>query len=350
MNFRGSRFYLLIPFLVLALSQIMCDTVMKEEETVKLAEELLGLEIGEGLVYDVDVEVVLPNQKVCSQLKYEIPQGQIQSYEFGKEGSGDTLTVVNPDGKFEYKGAHPIYERVDVQDPDITYRIVFSDTGIGYTYTVLHQPYTPVLYFCYRAINNLTLTNEEMPGGEVVQDESAPPPDENVADDPSTDPKPVEEAEQIEEQSQVEESVEPEQDTLEYDISSCLPTKGHDFTLEIIDLTDRSSDIKRHCNAKGVITNTSDQKLMFSAYRVHNYGGQKYEKWMRAGYQSVEPGETVEYAEFYWCTGGNCGDGTWYYYKYISILYNTPECLQIVFAEEEKIPESIVEIENPCDW
>jgi len=89
---------------------------------------------------------------------------------------------------------------------------------------------------------------------------------------------------------------------------------------------------------------------MFSAYRVHNYGGHNYEKWIGAGYQIVKPGETVEYAGFYRCTGENCGGGEWYYFKKISILYNTPECMQIAFSQEEKIPGSIIEIANPCDW
>jgi len=135
-----------------------------------------------------------------------------------------------------------------------------------------------------------------------------------------------------------------------FTISSCIP-KPEEYTLEIVNHTDISGDVKRHCNADGLFTNNSDQKLMFSTFRVQNYGGWVFEKWEFFGsYTIVEPGQTVEYAEFYRCVGGSCKDGAWYYIARISILYSTPECMQYTHEPDEKVPESIIEIQNPCDW
>ncbi|NQS90924.1 MAG: hypothetical protein HQ574_00825 [Chloroflexi bacterium] len=153
---------------------------------------------------------------------------------------------------------------------------------------------------------------------------------------------------------QVEAPTEADQDSLEFDIASCLP-KPTDYTLEIINISDDTTPKgKRSCNADGNLTNNSDQKLMFNIYRVNNYGADetKYPegKWMGSGYQIVAPGETIEYGRFHHCTGGDCGEGEWFYIERISIMYYTPECSQYSFINEEKVPESIANIENPCNW
>lgn len=136
----------------------------------------------------------------------------------------------------------------------------------------------------------------------------------------------------------------------EVTIASCLP-QPDDYTIEITDHTEHEGEVKHKCNAKMMLTNNSNRKLLCASYRVHNYGGHNYEKWVNGGgYQSLEPGETTEMAEFYRCTGGNCGEGEWYYFREVSILYGTPECLQLIFSQEEKIPESIISIWNPCAW
>jgi hypothetical protein len=135
------------------------------------------------------------------------------------------------------------------------------------------------------------------------------------------------------------------------DLAACLPN-NEDYRLEITNLSDESNTKKRSCNARGSITNIGDQELMFAVYRVNHFGAEETfgERWMGAGFQSLSPGETVEYGRFHRCTGGNCGEGEWFYIEKISLLYRTDECLDLAFAQEDKIPESIIPVEDPCDW
>ena len=133
-------------------------------------------------------------------------------------------------------------------------------------------------------------------------------------------------------------------------IESCIPQPG-EYTLEITDLSDRTarSGMLRHCEAKGMLTNNSNKELIFDSYRVNNAHGNNYEKWTGPGYSIVNPGDTVEFAEFYRaCTGWNCEDGEWYYFTKVFIFYGTDECLYLAWEQEENTPESIVEIEDPC--
>ena len=136
-------------------------------------------------------------------------------------------------------------------------------------------------------------------------------------------------------------------------IASCIPQPG-EYKIEMVNVNDRTSGSgdKRVCGANGTLTNNSGRDLMFAAYRVHNYGGHNYEKWTTPGYQTLYHGDMVEFAEFYRCTGKACGDdgAAWFYFDKVSILYKTDECLDLAFSYEDKIPESIIPVENPCSW
>lgn len=176
MKFQGSRSYFLIPFLVLVLSQIMCKLPMSEEESLNLAEELFGLEVGEGLVYEVDVNVEKSQQEdLC--LEYELPHAnRIESFKFGKAWGRDTLTVISPDGKLLYKS-----EDAGLYCRNITPygKECISPRGRTSYVKTLNAYSDSTLSIdsrkhCYVATHNLTLTNQEMPGSEVSQDESGP--------------------------------------------------------------------------------------------------------------------------------------------------------------------------------
>ena len=174
-------------------------------------------------------------------------------------------------------------------------------------------------------------------GGEIVGQFAEQDPDAEPEPETASQPQP-----------EIEVSEEPSSPGT---IASCIPQPG-EYTLAIVDVNDRtsSSGEKRVCSAEGMLTNNSDREIMFAAYRVHNYGGHDYEKWATPGYQTVYPGDTLEFAEFYRCTGTHCGDGEWYYFTKVSILYNTPECLDLAFSYQDKVPESIIPVENPCSW
>jgi hypothetical protein len=175
---------------------------------------------------------------------------------------------------------------------------------------------------------------------------AAPPPEPDLAAEPAQESAPQPEANADEAPSPADEAP-----PAPASIASCIPQPG-EYKIEIVDVNDRtsSSGEKRVCNAEGMLTNTGSNELMFAAYRVQNYGGHNYEKWASAGYQTLYPGDKEEFAEFYRCTGTHCGEGEWYYFDKVSILYKTPECLELAFSQEDKIPESITPVENPCDW
>ena len=132
-------------------------------------------------------------------------------------------------------------------------------------------------------------------------------------------------------------------------IESCIPQPG-EYTLEVADLNPYEDAARRKCNAKMMLTNHINENIVFQGYRIHNYGGFNYEKWENA-YTNVAPGETVEALRFHYCVGGNCGeDGEWYYFDKIVILYDRLECWGLISSQEEKFPETIIELEDPCSF
>lgn len=162
---------------------------------------------------------------------------------------------------------------------------------------------------------------------------------------PESDPELVLEAE-------AEQAPAPQQEkqTGEITIMDCVPKPG-EYTLEVADLNPYEDASRRKCNAKIMFTNHTDGELVFVGYRIHNYGGFNYEKW-ETGAIPVAPGETVEALRFHYCIGGNCGeDGEWYYFDKIVVLYyGRPECSELYNSQEEKFPETIIEIEDPCNF
>ena len=143
-------------------------------------------------------------------------------------------------------------------------------------------------------------------------------------------------------------------DSAGFDPASCLPQPGS-YKLEVQNLNDRTSSNGKHvCGADGMLTNTGKQPLVYAIFRINNYGAEetKYPdgKWLGTGYRVVEPGQTDEYGSFYRCIGPGCDGGEWYHIQRISILYHTPGCTEYAATFEDKPPESIIEIENPCSW
>lgn len=176
-----------------------------------------------------------------------------------------------------------------------------------------------------------------------------------AAPDPDAESKP-ETASQPQPESEVSEEPLPPEDeapSAPATVASCIPQPG-EYKIDIVDVNDRKSGSgdKRVCSAEGQLINKTEKELMIAAYRVHNANGWDYEKWTNPGYTIISAKGTVEFAEFYRCTGNACGDegAAWYYFPKVSILYHTPECLELAFSQEEKIPESIVPVENPCSW
>jgi len=134
--------------------------------------------------------------------------------------------------------------------------------------------------------------------------------------------------------------------------SSCVPVPA-DYALDFTNLNDKNNATKRSCNARGQIKNTGKKPLMFAVYRVNHYGAEETfgEKWMWNGiYQTLEPGKSTEYGRFHRCVGGNCGEGEWFYIKQVSLLYSTPECIELKLQQEEILPASIIPIKDPCSW
>jgi len=161
---------------------------------------------------------------------------------------------------------------------------------------------------------------------------------------PESDPEavPEEEAEQAPAPQQ-------EKQSGDVTIMDCVP-KPAEYTLEVADLNPYEDESRRKCNAKIMLTNNTSEEIVFQGYRVHNYGGFNYEKW-ETGYTNLAPGETREALRFHYCVGGNCGEeGEWYYFDKIVILYDRRECWSLIMSQEEKFPETIIEIEDPCSF
>ena len=87
MKNRTFHYFFMISLAILVFSQVMCNMSMKEEESIQLAEELLGLEVSEDFVYEVDVEVVQEND--CQN--YVPLQAQIKSYKFWEKNGTKCL-------------------------------------------------------------------------------------------------------------------------------------------------------------------------------------------------------------------------------------------------------------------
>lgn len=140
-------------------------------------------------------------------------------------------------------------------------------------------------------------------------------------------------------------------DTPQANLDTCLP-HPKDYQLAITHLSDESNQTKHSCNARGTITNQGNRELMFRVYRVNHYGAEATfgERWLGAGFQILEPGESAEYGRFHRCTGGNCGEGEWFYIEKISIYYTYHGCQKFAHSVDEPHPESNVMIDNPCDW
>jgi hypothetical protein len=140
-------------------------------------------------------------------------------------------------------------------------------------------------------------------------------------------------------------------DTPQANLNTCLPHPDH-YRLEITNLSDQSNQTMRSCNARGSIINEGTRELMYRVYRVNHYGAEETfgEEWLGAGFQVLKAGESSEYGRFHRCTGGNCGEGEWFYIEKISLYYADRGCLNFALNMDEPHPESIILIENPCDW
>ena len=137
----------------------------------------------------------------------------------------------------------------------------------------------------------------------------------------------------------------------EASLDVCVPGQAA-YTLEITDLTDESNDTERSCNAQGRIINNGPRDLMYRVYRVNHYGAEETfgEKWMGAGYLILKAGESADYGRFHRCTGGQCGEGEWFYIDRVSVYYYDHGCPAFANSVDEPHPESAIKVENPCDW
>ena len=87
-----TRLLLLLSFSMLMLSQLMCNMPLGEEETVQLAEELLGWEVGEGLAYAVDVEQEEWHAEEEWCAGFDPPEVHaIEAYEYAENPSGGVI-------------------------------------------------------------------------------------------------------------------------------------------------------------------------------------------------------------------------------------------------------------------
>jgi len=168
-----SRHNVLVIVLVLMLSQVMCNMPMGEEESIRLAEELLGLKIGEEFVYDTVIGEKQANE--CPE--YDPPPQQLESYKFdnpmGEVNSRSTLTILTQEGEKEYGwrlAYDPPYCRL--VSTSIVECVGFGEDG--YTMKVFHIPSPGAnMKLCYEAQHDVVLTEEDIPGNTGVQNGDA---------------------------------------------------------------------------------------------------------------------------------------------------------------------------------
>jgi hypothetical protein len=137
----------------------------------------------------------------------------------------------------------------------------------------------------------------------------------------------------------------------EASLDVCLPSTAN-YTLEFTDISDESNENMRSCNARGRIINNGPRDLMFRVFQVNHYGSEDTfgEEWMGTGFMVLKAGESAEYGRFHRCTGGHCGEGEWFYIDRVSIYYYDHGCPVFVNSVEEPHLESVIKLENPCDW
>jgi hypothetical protein len=263
-----SRFFILL--FVMLLSQVMCNMPMKEDESVELAGELLGLEIGEGLVYEVAAQVNdqnNPQEEWCSE--YDIPQpNRIESFEFGKGTQKGALTVITPGGEIKYG---------KLMDKDNTYCRTVLPRGMeciefvgGNQYElsldVFPDSTNSELKNCYRAVHTLTLTNEDMVSNNIADDVAgeAPQPEVSVP--------------------------QPDAGDLQPDANACNATQ-HLFVTSEITHQEVNKYNTRICKYKLAIHNNADETVWFYLHIHEKDSYQQTEDFRWMGNFPIEPGQ-----------------------------------------------------------
>ncbi|MGD2162745.1 MAG: hypothetical protein PVG04_06600 [Anaerolineales bacterium] len=323
----SQRRSVLLFILTMALSQVMCNAPSPIKAlAVKSPDQDIDLsELNSG-VFEVTKFDVLTQQLAECPTDFNLPEGSGVTFETVEEG----LFVINEEGRTYYPQTGPgKYCRLSYEGTPKRERITcienLSETGfevnVQVQFELEHDPDDDYVYLeCYQATYALENTLQDFID-EFADEEAV------VEGETSADTNPLNQS--------------------DFDPAQCIPGPD-EYVYETVNITDRSNDVIHKCNADGVLTNTGNQDLTVTAYRVHNYGGHNYEKWVYN--RAVQVGESNEITEFYRCTGGECGDGAWFYFTHLALVKDTPECQQYFRSEEEPPEELRISIPNPCKW
>ena len=320
------RIYLSV-LIVLALSQIMCNAPSPSKLfAVKPSDQDIDLSDLNAGIFEVTKFDVLTQQDPSCPKDFTLPEGTGVSFETVEDG----LFVINEEGRTFYpQTGGREYCRLSNEGTPKQERITcienLSETGfevsVRVQFELEYDPDDDYEYLeCYQATYALENTLQEFVdefADEEIAAEGEPAADPNVSIDP------------------------------DFDAAQCFP-RPDDYDYETVNVTDRSNDVIHKCTADGILTNTGEQDLTATAYRVHNYGGHNYEKWDYN--HAVLVGKSIEITEFYRCTGGECGDGAWFYFTHLALVKDTPECQRYFRSSEEPPEELRVSIKNPCEW
>jgi hypothetical protein len=308
-----SRHQTLLIIFVIMFSQIMCNLPMAADESSELAEELLGVKIGAGLVY----ETVIGEKQTNECPEYTPPPSQLESYKFdhpeGEVTSGSKLTIRTPGGDQEYtwRTGYPGYCRS--LSSSVFECIEFAGAD-GYTLKVFAIPSTGAdSKLCYEAHHEVVLTEENLA-------EVAPPP-------------------KLDEQSST--------NTIE--VEACLATPDM-YWVAFDDLHTESTDTASLCRSTYTLGNISDELLDFKSFLVRQETENELPgQWLTT---SVGPGIILDYASSYKSVMKNV-DGTSInigQYTKLVVYRATAECRALITDQNEtQWSHFAIDLDCPCN-
>lgn len=335
MKIRASHYFFMIPLAILVLSQVMCNMPMKEEESIQLAEELLGLEVSEDFVYEVEVEVEQENE--CPE--YVPPQAQIESYKFWEKNGTKMLTVITPNGEllYQYRVTYG-YCRFQ-SDTNIPECIRFDEAG-NYTFEAFYPPNQDDTKngICYRATHTLLPTGQAMPGNQVAeelegneslgqseaQSEDVPP-----LAPPDTGPQPVPTVEQVFETASPQEC-----------------NASNSLSIQASQPEREDTSYETRCKYTLSFTNTGAQPIWVFLFKQSEFmTGEKNEYW--ENYLNLAPGESEELT-YRITTRKSDGAIDMNFLGKVAPIFATTACKN-TFKNNEPVKEQIAyPVEDPC--
>jgi hypothetical protein len=315
----------------MALSQIMCNAPESvNPETVPDApQEHLQLPFLNGEVFDLAIADMNQTSNAQCPKDLEVLKGPLVSFESGESG----LFVKTSTGReyYAHRGSGRYCHLETLGDPyQEIWSCIENVSKTGYDYSVQVTPIEGSdndgsFIDCFNAKHVLNQTLEQM-AEEFIDDLFGDESNESSTESQEADAHP---------------------ESPEFDIAQCVASPEH-YVYETVNIRERSNDVIRKCNADGLLTNPGPHDLDVTAYRVHNYGGHNYEKWVYR--QSLKPGDSTELTQFYRCTGGECGMGEWYYFTEIAVNISSSECSVHLRQFEEPPAEIRMAVPNPCYW